>query len=391
MTTFVTMASTNVWNTGTNSFIWRTFDKSNMFAVEQNTQAKYIILSMVICIPDIYSCTWEVPWYRDIIFMKHPNAKTYLDSINPTLEPFIFSSMFWLHMMNSICKYRPIVVLLYSILCMYKHLICLNLQLGVQSNNHDIDALVSMPVKTTHKVTDRRSVFEDIMKNIDDKDSITNRFNSAARLSESSVCSADLAVGSRFGLGQYHLMSKQTKDRTSTLVLEISVNETLRNLHELEVHLTRLNLFLKQVDIEVASAVYLTSLYHFGALFYFVFLFKEMSSDYSFLRLTLYSLGRVLPAASLFICGTLMERQVRRLLAQLEHIYLQEDTQCFMYRQLSGLKFPLWSIFKLLGSIEFDCDQLMHINLGTMRELLILLGACAFLVIQYGKYVVEEE
>lgn len=125
------------------------------------------------------------------------------------------------------------------------------------------------------------------------------------------------------------------------------------NLHELEDHLTRMNLFIKRVDIDSALIVYLTILYHFTVLLQTTFIYRELVFIHPLRHFVfiIYNAIGLLPPVAIFILGSLLEHEAA--LSKLETLYLQEETQCFMYRQLSVMKYPLSSIFKLLESIEF--------------------------------------
>lgn len=159
----------------------------------------------------------------------------------------------------------------------------------------------------------------------------------------------------------------------------------ISNLHDFDIHLSRLNLFIKEVDIDNSLVVFIAILYHCGMLLRTVFIYREFSIGPRHITYIVYNFIGLLPPLTLFTFSTLMEREARNLMTKLEYLYLQEETQCFMYRQMSGMKYPLLSIFDLLGSIQFNCDQLMHLSLGTMLDLMILLLGCTFVVIQYGK------
>lgn len=355
---------------------WRAFDRADFFSIDPRTQKRYITYSGLICLPTILACgVLEVDWYHDILCTKHPDAKDYVDSIHSCLRFIMLISLSLIDLASVLLRYRHVMTMLYSIICIRQHLVYLNTQVDLYCKANKNDVIKSGVYQHARH---NGHHFGDEIRTI----GIGPADNRVSKLSNQQlVCinpSSRSITNPQKTLNSSMNGNPGKRIRGSKLILS--------NLHEFENHLTRLNLFIKQVDIDCSLVVFITVFYHFVVLFHTVFIYRQSTLDvvqpFVFIP---YNFAGMLPALSLFTLGSLMEREAKSLMAKLEYLYLQEETHCFMYRQMSGMKYPLWSIFKLLGSIEFNCDQLMHISLSTLKDISILFGASAFVVIQYGK------
>lgn len=374
--------SLNLKNRDENLPIWVSFDKSDFFCVDLRTQRRYILYTILICVPSIFSATWEVDWYRNYAFSKYPDAKIYLDSLSPSLDLIVSHGLGIIYSISAFLRYRPFITMIYSIMCVRKHLQYLNSQIDIyyaeNKRNIKIDLgegeLYQSPVRNEGRADE-----------IIDEIEFSLHMRKVNRKSQQGICASSLNSARKSEQSCAATSAETSTGATGNNNTSRGPRQEINNLHQFENHLTRLSLFIKHVDIDSSLVVVVTIFYHFGLIFNTLFLFREFTLGFSHFIVIFYNIFGMLPPLTLFTFGTLMERESRSLMSKLEYLYLQEETQCFMYRQLSGMKYPLWSIFKLLGSIEFNCDQLMHVGLSTVKDISILLGGSAFVVIQYGE------
>lgn len=348
-----------------NPSFWKIFDETAYFSINRPSQKRYILYTGLICLPTILSSTTEINWVRKHLFIKYPDAKPYLDSISPYLDRSLEIVLIIFNCIHTLLRYKPFMIMLYSIMCIRKHLNHLNTQLNTYCKE-DCNLMALEETIELYRYTGRG----DIEYAGSDRRKITS-FEERVR-SESQ--------------GKRHNPIDCSNSQDIDENMKMKSVLTIRNLHEFESHLTRLSLFIKQIDIDNSLAVCITIAYHFAVLFYTIILYREFTLSITHITYILYNFFGMLPPLTIFTLGTLMECEARIMMTKLEYLFLQEETHCFMYRQMSGMKFPLWSIFKLLESIEFNCDRLMQVNLRTLQNISIILGASVFVVIQYGEY-----
>lgn len=361
--------STNHKNRDEDLHFWKAFDNTDYFSVNQPTQRKYILYTGLICLPNVITAgAMIIDWNRGYLYMKHPNIKPYLQSVSPYLDPTLYITLTLLNCICTMLRFRPFMAMFYAIICIRRHLYHLNIQVAnyCKKSHHPLMLEIANRDLYQHLKRGRNnSVASDVQS--------ISLYRSTER---SSSCFDSIILPESANENANDLNNEDRKAKP-----ELTIN----NLHELDIHLNRINLFVKQIDIDSSLVVYITIFYHFTVLMYAFFLYREFTISLKHIVIILYNFFGLLPPLALLTCGTLMQREAKDLMTKLEYLYLQEETQCFMYRQMSGMKYPLWSIFKLLDSIEFNCDRLMSINLGTLREIFILLSASALVIIQYGK------
>lgn len=360
---------------GDNLPFWRAFDNTQYFSIDHRTQRRYILFTGLICLPTILTGALLINWNRYYLYSKHPGIKPYIDSVNPYLEPSLHIALMILSTVGTFLRLRPYMTMLYAIICVRKHLNNLNMQVAAYyKENRNLMALKGPKIEIYEHTGRSKNHFGIIVKDIELV--LTSR---KAMSRDRRIDSINSIILSETASGQSStIMSANADSKTKSYL-------TISNLHELNNHLIQINLFIKQIDIESSIVVYITIFYHFMVLMYAFFIYREFTISIRQILIIVYNLSGLLPPLTLFTCGTLMEHESRNLVTKLEFMYLQEETHCFMYRQLSGMKYPLWSIFKLCGSIEFNCDQLMHISLGTLQEIIILISTSALVIKQYGK------
>lgn len=161
---------------------------------------------------------------------------------------------------------------------------------------------------------------------------------------------------------------------------------TIRSLRQFELHLTKLDFFVGDMDRCAGSLVFAMCILSLVQFIYSIFFLIDFWRSYTNLLLgVLYCLSRLSTPFLLFMSGNSMEREARKLLAELEVIYLQDSTQCLIYKQYGSTMASLSRVIKLLNSIKFSCDNLMNINLGTMKKFIFYTVTSMFIVVQYGK------
>lgn len=164
----------------------------------------------------------------------------------------------------------------------------------------------------------------------------------------------------------------------------------IRNLHQLEHHLTRLSLFVGDMDQCAAEVVCAMCFLVFIQFIYSVFFLVEVAKHFPGYLMVLFVFVCVLTQLTiplrLFLSGDRMEKEAKRLLANLELIYLQDSSQCLIYKQHgSHMMASLARTIELLKTIRFNCDSTMNIDLATLKRFLLYLMTTIFIVVQYGK------
>lgn len=365
---------------------WADFDNADFFTVNEVVQRRYVLYASLICIPTFLSGgLLEIEWYLKNLFIKHRGLRAYLNSLCSSIDVILYVVLVIFNIVCVVVRYRKFMTVLYTIMCIRRHLMNIISQVDIYcSGNRRLERRGGLKIRL-YPQRSRRShplenTFEIIEHNYSEK-----RANSLSVLSSNQRI-AKTTHTRKSVIGQFDVVNSPIEASDSDTKIEgPKLKVTISNLHEFEKHLTRLSLFIKQVDVDCSWTVFFTIYYHFTVLFHTVFLYNQFQLDIvQHLIFIPYNTFGLLPPLSILILGSLMEREARSLMAKLEYLYLQEDTQCFMYRQMSGMKYPLWSIFKLLDSIEFNCDHLMPINLSTLVDISIFLGASALVIIQYG-------
>lgn len=165
----------------------------------------------------------------------------------------------------------------------------------------------------------------------------------------------------------------------------------IRNLHQLEYHISKLSFFVGDMDrcepVTVFSMCFLVFIQFIYSVFFVIECSKSSSASWQIMLGVVGVLTRLAIPLYLFSSGDWMEKQARKLLANLEIIYLQERSQSLIYKQYgSHTMASLTRVIKLLKSIRFNCDKTMNINLATMKRFFLYAVTTMFIVVQYGKF-----
>lgn len=165
----------------------------------------------------------------------------------------------------------------------------------------------------------------------------------------------------------------------------------IRNLHQLEYHICKLSFFVGDMDrceaLIVLSMCFLAFIQFIYGAFFLIEFSKYSSVYWQLVVCAISALTRLAIPLHLFSSGDRMERQARKLLANLEIIYLQDRSHSLIYKQYgSHTMAALARVIKLLKTIRFNCDKTMNINLATMRRFFLYAVTTMFIVVQYGKF-----
>lgn len=166
----------------------------------------------------------------------------------------------------------------------------------------------------------------------------------------------------------------------------------ITNANQFERHFVQLDLFVSEVDRQAPSALFALSIINMVITVHTIFFVFELiyQDQYRLWLIVLYMVARLLPLMVLFVIGHSFEMEKKKLLSQLEVIYLQDPTQCLIYKHISDALFSMARIFKLLGSIRFNSDDLMVVNMETMKRYIIYIATTVFIIKQYDALIVAE-
>lgn len=163
----------------------------------------------------------------------------------------------------------------------------------------------------------------------------------------------------------------------------------MRNLRQLECHLTKLHYFISDMDQASASLAYgmiSLSLFQF---FYSVFILINFWSTNLLIAFKeiVDCLFQLVGPFVLFEIGDLMESEAKRLLVTLEVMYLQNPSKELIQKHYGRTMSSLMRVFRVLNRMKYNCDNLMAINLGTMKKFIFYTLTFIFIVVQYGKWI----
>lgn len=170
----------------------------------------------------------------------------------------------------------------------------------------------------------------------------------------------------------------------------------IRNLHQLELHITRLSLFVGDMDRCAAEVVCALCFLVFIQFIYTVFFMVEMAKNFRSFSTAIFAFICVLIQMAMPLClfnsGDRMQKEAKKLLANLELIYLEDSSQRLVYKQHgSDTMASLARIIKLLKTIRFNCDKTMNIDLATLKRFILYLVTTIFIVVQYGRSRAQHE
>lgn len=347
---------------------WNIFLKTSFFAVNYRLQTKYVLFTIVVCLPDIVSTVRDIDWLVYHTCAKYPKVAEFLENLRPFEAFMLRAYLLSIHLSNTVLRYMPFMAMIYATLCATKHLQILNTQFNEYLGDAIGNNLANLNLQ--RRINTSRVSLQPI-----DANHVWTR-----ELDEEQYSRLNLRSSAK----------KRTRRITYPSITsnDMSQVESLTSLRDFETHLTKLVTFIKELDIRTSLLIYTTCVYNIITIFYVAFFMKEIrkhSTMTALNSLAFYIVGRIIPAIALFGAGSLMKRQANILITKQEHLYLEEETQCLIYRQLNGFNCPLMRVFNLLHSVEFNCDNLMEINASTLIKMIIITIAAGFVVVQYGK------
>lgn len=369
----MTMFTEN-WSATKNLEDWKIFEKTNFFGVSYKLQRNYALLIVFICLPDIVSTIRDIDWLIYHTCAKYPEIAKFLDSLDPGSFFLLRIYFVSIHLSNTVLRYIPFMAMTYATLCTIKHL---------QILNEQFDQYLCEVMGTNPTNMNRRRRINPNRVNLQPID-------------------ANHVWTRNFDEERYSKLNLRVKTKRQTRRIaypsiapsDESLLKSLTSLRDFETHLTRLVIFIEELDIRTSLLVYTTCIYNIITILYVSFFLKEIrrySSMTALSSLGFYIVCRIVPTVALFCAGSLMKRESNILISKQEHLYLEEETQCLIYRQLNGFNCPLMRVFNLLHSVEFNCDNLMKITSSTLIKMIIVTIAAGLVVVQYGEYLIRSQ
>jgi len=422
---------------------WLIYDKHDMFSLSERTQLKLLLLGILFCLPYGIMDSLEVSDYLSVLPEDRYSLVRYfhlgkiriLEKFSPFLCCLVSLSLSSLTILSNSFRYKPLLIIIYSATCVRRHLrIITNQIILANQRKEEKEAGFTGSMVTSWVQEDKQIIAT--LASPEKKDSgiemgacssASNSSLSSSRLNFGSaierrsqirheeaseeekqpksnggrkptVCHLDLrAIG---GTTHNHLTisswrpnaSSQTELYGPTWASEPSGRKRkysvciMQNLRHLETHLTRLDLFVGDIDRSNAAVVFSMTILSLIQFIYSLLFVIKLSKSIRLIAFGLaYCLGRLTMPFILLMSGNLMERESKRLLAEIESIYLQANVHSVIHSQFGSQMASLERIIKLLESIKFNCDNLLGINMSTMKSFALYTLAAIFLVVQYGK------
>lgn len=159
------------------------------------------------------------------------------------------------------------------------------------------------------------------------------------------------------------------------------------DIRALERHLTKLSLLAADIDRSSAALAFAMTSLSLFQVFYSLFLLVNFwsASRLALLRAALECASRLISPFVLFMASESMEREAARLVVRLEVMYLQNSSKALIQRKYGATMSSLMRVFRGLRALRFTCDNLLAINLGTIKRLLFYSLTIMFIVVQYGE------
>lgn len=422
---------------------WLIYDKYNIFSLDYSQQIKYSLLAFSTGIPDALFDHGETLVYLNFLDDKrryvwlqilHGFALPFESSLTPSTRPIARLLSYYILLntllMNS-TRYKPIQKMIYASLCVHHHLRSIGEQMV--ANHHQQASSDKQSLKEHHY-----QVALDSMTS----ESTTREFGSSfsvrkcamtftsPQVFKSFSSSSDSGRSSSSGIGISSDQSqtgtspsrrssrRMTNDKMTEISLsrsfkhleqsnkkrlhsgggpdeklfERSIYETkvISNLRQLEFHVKQLEFFVSDIDQYLANLVFIMILVNFLHLIVGAFFVLESFRRPSVLiRAISFCIARLFIPFCLFSCGNRLECEAKRVIADLELIYLENSSNSgsnsLLYKHYNSMMRSLLRIVDQLGRIRFACDNLMDINMGTMKKFLIYTLTAMFIVVQYGR------
>lgn len=378
---------------------WSIYDKYRIFSLSDATQFKVAVLAMLVSVPDALIDQYEGKMYLRLVPPNHyiivrlVNDPTSLLGSHVILTKLVMVCSFIVVLVGQSVRHAPLLNVIYAASCVQRHLKVINSQviMGQQPRRCEQPAperqalrsvaTVEMPSHDSAKVDSvSRSMRHPELNYLGFGSRGRNTSGREPGSASSALTSTDELVSAK----QQQQQGKHSSGNNSVCCIT--------NLRDLELHLIKLDFFVCDLDQGAAALVFAMCLLSLSKFIYSIFFLLEFWTERSraggnLLLGILYCLSRLTIPFFLFASGNAMENEAKRLLAELEVIYLQQSTQCLIYKQYSSTIGSLSRVIKILGSIRFHCDSLMNINFGTMKQFIFYTVASMFIVVQYGKFV----
>lgn len=394
--------------------LWNILDDFDTLSIDYNYQARFAKFCMLLTVPDIIIHMLESFLIVNYIIAS-ANYDRFIGKYFSSLyyQAAFTYSMYVLALMsglvNMMIRYKPLSSLLYSSTCVSKHLALINSQLTIQHHG------IAGKMQLTHSNTDAMSGTTTAATAVNTTKIIANtnynnkmdldpnlemfkqRYNDRLKRFEiynsprTSLPVIENSTGARLSLvgGQQAIKLQDSSKKTTTTSSnsQSQNNEkpyfSISNLYELERHLTKVSNLMYDMDrIAPESMLALTAINFMQYFFLAYYLLFDRTWTLSVAYICI-CFARTLPISVMLISGTRLEKECKRLVIKLESIYLQNQSQSLIYKQMASSHLSLARIFKILERIRINCDGLMKINSGTLRKCFIYLATIMVIVVQY--------
>ena len=379
---------------------WLVYDKYEIFSIRNQIQLSSIIWCSLSILPDILATLFDLLFL--ISMSQHRGIYPLIGYLRT--NNYLGRCLLWLFMTfcstNVLLRYKPLLNIMYSSICVRLHLNSICNQLSASCGcNSSSPLLFSFSSKAREKK-------EQVAAGMGHSSALIQA-NGAhpARASQvlitwAAIEHSDLKTPNPTANGA---ITSPTLDRFLRRRLAAGGDEervelaamgkalasverlcTISNLYQLERHLTELELFRSDIDRQAPMVAYLLIIGNMIANFYSTFYALRLGLEGPGIFFTpLFLTARLLPLVVLFVSSDSMEKAARRLLNQLERLYLQDESQSLLYKQTSGTQLSLARVFRLLERLKFTCNGLVSLNLASLTQFILYLGTGVFVVVQY--------
>lgn len=431
---------------------WNIYDKYRCFQVSERMQVRFVCISLLVGLADGVFAHYEtdslilfgsevVPAYINILHSRYFSNENFVGcSLNWLLVVLILAGY--------IVRYKPLLNMIYAALCISHHLTYLNQRLFPLSRRNKrrlSSGAVSMVAAelasdAEHpfdpdsirlntiggggggggEIEDERNNSELYLRKSSRrqnqnlwpaKDSVTmeSSLDSRLDLMSSSARTGQQQHGGSTTIAsmQPHYVSMILPEDFGRIKREPALKKhrhrrpsgsgncvsqrftEINDLHQLEAHITRLSLFVGEVDRCNGTVVFFICILNLIQFIYcgFFLLDANITDPVRMVVSIFFTLSRLAVPVYSFKCGSTLEHQAKLMIAQLETIYLQDSAKSSIYERYGGSAEAMSSLartIRRLESIQFTCDGLMSIDFGTLKKFLVQTVTAMFIVIQYG-------
>lgn len=360
---------------------WQDYDRANIFAIEEKKQFKIMLNCCSAATLDGLINFFEV---LILLYYLQSDRYNWLKFDSMAKGIMFFVTLSWINSANILIRYKPLLDTMYSAHCVASHLRFIKNQLLMSGQN-----------------------FMDPIETTDNHDALNQeRQLEPNHLPDYKQLSSDSKLESWTTNGPSDRQKKSFKTRETNEKIENSSYDfqffssfdseidqgddyIITNVYQLERHITQLDLFVSNIDSDAPSAVIsilLLNLLAFISTFFYV---KDSPKNVAILAF-IFLLSRLMPMVALCKSGSAVINESKGLIGVLEVIYLQDPTQCLLYKHVGCTQLSLERIFKSLNSIKFSCGGLMDVDYGTLTRLMFYMATAILIVIQYDAIVWRE-